>query len=739
MNNDGDKIVNVVPPFAPKTTISSWRDFEKQFTEYMEKNNLKFRVRSSERTESYNKTHQDQIPVTFEYSQRIYRCTHGVSQKSRSKGHLNRKQRYCKCSARLTVIVCRVLGNHYEIVLRNQNHTHSHSNSETQASSYLTTATLPLDNQNLEGVKTLTDARVSSTHITNFLNDRIGCKVTPQQTRNLIRIIMGQDSAQDRMKDLLHALRQLDGSDVLVIQDQLDITCGVIMQTKVQKMMFDRWGENLTMDFTHSTNNLGYHLGEYAKATILIEVWSSLRVRAEVSLYSILKYFKEKNPEWKDVKSVVIDKDFLEWQVLEQTFPNAQIVLCQFHATTYWKKVVKRKEFRLRVADREDLLDLMTKLLYCRTQDAYQSGYYALKENCRAARKSAFFAYFKKNWHSCRIMWSNYTRGKHFTAGNTTTNRIESNWKYLKMLLGLKTRIDKTLAGLLQHQMIITRQIVSAIEKQHSSSRLPKTVPSFLRAVARRLSPYMLEKVKNEWEGFVNGKERTTCMHEKPVSKWKVYYSHQVYECDDVDWTCTCLFYSSHHLPCYHLMHVVSEGHGFQILPGISVHERWSAFEALDVKDELTSAANALQPIVNMSKLKLPKRIRLPDSSDQSAEERKSHTSSDDKREVVYIRLRRDERAKQVVLTSAEKYSYAKAMLDPLLKHLSELSTADFYQELKAWKETVEVGLSRREAATANTRDIGDNDDDEAEAELQCSYAIALCIGDNGDDDDVAM
>ncbi|ETO66698.1 hypothetical protein F444_16216, partial [Phytophthora nicotianae P1976] len=57
-------------------------------------------------------------------------------------------------------------------------------------------------------------------------------------------------------------------------------------------------------------------------------------------------------------------------------------------------------------------------------------------------------------------------------------------------------------------------------------------------------------------------------------------------------------------------------------------------------------------------------------------------------------------------------------MLEPLLKHLSELSSADFYQELKAWKETVEVGLSRREAATANTRDIGDNEDDEAEAEL---------------------
>ncbi|ETN23539.1 hypothetical protein PPTG_00119 [Phytophthora nicotianae INRA-310] len=165
-------------------------------------------------------------------------------------------------------------------------------------------------------------------------------------------------------------------------------------------------------------------------------------------------------------------------------------------------------------------------------------------------------------------------------------------------------------------------------------------------------------------------------------------------------------------------MPVASESHGFQIFPGISVHERWSTFEVQDVKDELTSAANALQPIVNMSKLKLLKRIRLPDSSDRSAEERKSHTPSDNEREVVYIWLRRDERAKQVVLTSAEKYSYAKAMLEPLLNHLSELSSADFYQQLKSWKETVEVGVSRREAATANTRDNGDNEVDEAEAEL---------------------
>ncbi|KUF82536.1 hypothetical protein AM587_10000582 [Phytophthora nicotianae] len=53
------------------------------------------------------------------------------------------------------------------------NHTHSHPTTATQASTYLTTKTLPLDDQDREDVKTLADARVSSKHITNFLNERI--------------------------------------------------------------------------------------------------------------------------------------------------------------------------------------------------------------------------------------------------------------------------------------------------------------------------------------------------------------------------------------------------------------------------------------------------------------------------------------------------------------------------------------------------------------------------------------
>ncbi|EGZ14858.1 hypothetical protein PHYSODRAFT_509158 [Phytophthora sojae] len=57
---------------------------------------------------------------------------------------------------------------------------------------------------------------------------------------------------------------------------------------------------------------------------------------------TILEYFQEKNPSWRMISSIVIDKDFVEWRVLKTLFPAAKVLLCQFHAISYWKKVMQR-------------------------------------------------------------------------------------------------------------------------------------------------------------------------------------------------------------------------------------------------------------------------------------------------------------------------------------------------------------------------------------------------------------
>ncbi|KAF1781250.1 hypothetical protein GQ600_16086 [Phytophthora cactorum] len=63
------------------------------------------------------------------------------------------------------------MGDEYEIVVRNENI----SETKPQATSYLTTKALPLDDQDRDDVKTLDDALVSSTHITNFLTIALVC------------------------------------------------------------------------------------------------------------------------------------------------------------------------------------------------------------------------------------------------------------------------------------------------------------------------------------------------------------------------------------------------------------------------------------------------------------------------------------------------------------------------------------------------------------------------------------
>ncbi|EGZ13250.1 hypothetical protein PHYSODRAFT_408476, partial [Phytophthora sojae] len=114
-----------------------------------------------------------------------------------------------------------------------------------------------------------------------------------------------------------------------------------------------------------------------------------------------------------------------------------------------------------------------------------------------------------------------------------------------------------TIAGLVQHQIMITQQIGFVIAQHHSTS----------------------PKVRKEWERFVNFMADATCERTaSSPSQWKIYCGNQTFRCHDVD-----------------------EGHGFKLLPAMAIHDRWSTYQTLEVKNELTAAAKMLQPIVQMS------------------------------------------------------------------------------------------------------------------------------------------
>ncbi|KAE9022365.1 hypothetical protein PR001_g13158 [Phytophthora rubi] len=372
---------------------------------------------------------------------------------------------------------------------------------------------VPADGPVADHIAALADAGAGSKQIASYATSELGQTVSSQVIRNVLRRMHGNSSAAERLKNLLHELKQVDGSEVLVIQDDLDITCGIVIQTRVQKLACEQWGENLTLDFTHGTNNLGYHLGSFVATGptgrgIPVLDFLALNETADI-MTEIFEFFNRTNPTtWENIQTFVIDKHFVEWKVLERCFPDMKVLLCQFHALTYWKRLLGRK-FGLKPAQRDVVQRCFAKMMYSKTEASYLKGYEELSAFAKDGHSSVL-SYFDKNWGRCCTMWANYARNAYFSAGNTTTNRIESNWNLLKRLLGKETSIDRMVASLLAQQEGVINQVLFEVHQHGLSPRPPHTVPAFLRRVSAVMSDYVLKRVRRQWELFVVYKSNTT-------------------------------------------------------------------------------------------------------------------------------------------------------------------------------------------------------------------------------------
>ncbi|KAE9111381.1 hypothetical protein PF007_g11501 [Phytophthora fragariae] len=125
MEEQRTDIVNVVAPL-PARVLKTWMEFDTVMAAYKKVSNLHFRIHSSDTVETYKRFGADG-------------------------------------------------GRHLSYRDMKRDHTHNPTPPEV-ATSYLTTKTIPMDEQDREDVKTLADTRASSKHITNFLNVSIDKK-----------------------------------------------------------------------------------------------------------------------------------------------------------------------------------------------------------------------------------------------------------------------------------------------------------------------------------------------------------------------------------------------------------------------------------------------------------------------------------------------------------------------------------------------------------------------------------
>ncbi|KAJ0407206.1 hypothetical protein ATCC90586_004518 [Pythium insidiosum] len=140
------------------------------------------------------------------------------------------------------------------------------------------------------------------------------------------------------------------------------------------------------------------------------------------------------NPEADAIKCFMIDNHFTEISVLRSAFPNATVLLCQFHAVKYLREIILK--YDLSPQQCTSLKDAIGLIVYASSEDDYNKilayvrrviqpqhtfhGGAGVTEDDEGSAEpfdilssddtSGFYDYFIRNWHECRKMWCSFER-----------------------------------------------------------------------------------------------------------------------------------------------------------------------------------------------------------------------------------------------------------------------------------------------------------------------------------------
>jgi hypothetical protein len=358
---------------------------------------------------------------------------------------------------------------------------------------------------------------------------------------------------------------------------------------------------------------------------------------------------------------------------------------------------------------RDKVEDLFRSMIYAPTTDRYSRAKQSFHAQAKKISKS-LVKYFDKNWDSCSSMWSNHGRRMCFSAGNTTTNRIEASWNQFKQLLGKKSSIDKCVQVILQHQVCVTRQFVTSMAHFELYPPAAPQLPRQLRELAAVLSPFCLRLVQRQWD--LNLLHGTNWSWSVSDSEGGVYTATPRNTPITVEWAsdrckCDCLFFASTMLPCQHMMNVMTRCRGEWSFQVAQLEKRWSMAEAKTIEQELTSTISHLctvRGVRNTIGESLP--VKLPTSG----------------KRLGYVKLARRTVCEHAVLSSCEKYNIVHSELSPVIATMQRLPSHLFYKQFADLREVI-AAFSRKWDLQAPGHEEEESTDEELDAD-EPDYAL---------------
>ncbi|ETI35430.1 hypothetical protein F441_18100 [Phytophthora nicotianae CJ01A1] len=151
-------------------------------------------------------------------------------------------------------------------------------------------------------------------------------------------------------------------------------TC-ITLQSRHMRELFDRFPEVLMIDATHGTNASKYKVfslmahdvfgkGQFVQHAVI-------QNERRPTLMTALEEFKRNNPSWTKIKCVLIDKDFTEMSVVKMVFPDAILLLCQFHVLKYLREEIASADYGFTTWQKDQLKGVVNLLVYAQNEQKY--------------------------------------------------------------------------------------------------------------------------------------------------------------------------------------------------------------------------------------------------------------------------------------------------------------------------------------------------------------------------------
>ena len=280
----------------------------------------------------------------------------------------------------------------------------------------------------------------------------------------------------------------------------------------------------------------------------------------EESIRTMIRLFKDRNPNWINTKVVLTDKAVVERNVIKMELPNAQIQLCLYHVLHSFKREVTTEKMRIKAGERDTILRQLSELSYSQNELEYLDKYNSFCDNVPDSVR----VYYDRQWHSIREQWVDGLKNQHMNLCNRTTNRVESFFKTLKGSFSTRGTLQNLIEKFMSILSIIRNErhyrMVSTTSKV---STLSETVPA-LCSYQSLLTPYSFSIVKEQYK--LSHEYEIVDENTVPSKNGNKIVTNQ---------SCECSFFNSMQLPCRHIFAMLSYKDVDLYQPQL-VHERWT-------------------------------------------------------------------------------------------------------------------------------------------------------------------